>query len=192
MKNGIFVLVFLASALTRIFLLGSAPERLVKSLGQDLTCAVFSDQNYENENGNQYDLYIPAGLDRTQDQNLILYIHGGSFNSGSKADGETWCRYYAAQGYITASVDYTLQMHGKDASVYHMYRQFDWFRYSHPCSVPGNGDSELHDSPAAEFQQIRFLQRPEGSHVRSESRVCSSGRTGCSGRFGNFCAELGQ
>ena len=88
MKNGIFVLVFLASALTRIFLLGSAPERLVKSLGQDLTCAVFSDQNYENENGNQYDLYIPAGLDRTQDQNLILYIHGGSFNSGSKADGE--------------------------------------------------------------------------------------------------------
>lgn len=99
MKNGIFVLVFLASALTRIFLLGSAPERLVKSLGQDLTCAVFSDQNYENENGNQYDLYIPAGLDRTQNQNLILYIHGGSFNSGSKADGETWCRYYAAQGY---------------------------------------------------------------------------------------------
>lgn len=125
MKNGIFVLVFLASALTRIFLLGSAPERLVKSLGQDLTCAVFSDQNYENENGNQYDLYIPAGLDKTQDQNLILYIHGGSFNSGSKADGETWCRYYAAQGYITASVDYTLQMHGKDASVYQMNKEIE-------------------------------------------------------------------
>ena len=81
---------------------------------------------------------------------------------------------------------------GRRGYFYRMYRQFDWFRYSHPCSVPGNGDSELHDSPAAEFQQIRFLQRPEGSHVRSESRVCSSGRTGCSGRFGNFCAELGQ
>ena len=53
MKNGIFVLVFLASALTRIFLLGSAPERLVKSLGQDLTCAVFSDQNYEKEKNNK-------------------------------------------------------------------------------------------------------------------------------------------
>ena len=53
-------------------------------------------------------------------------------------------------------------------------------------------EGELHDSPAAKFQQIHFLQRPEGSHVRSESRVCSSGRTGCSGRFGNFCAELGQ
>ena len=86
---------------------------------------VFRDQNYENENGNRYDLYIPAGLDRMQDQNLILYIHGGSFNSGSKADGETWCRYYAAQGYITASVDYTLQMHGKDASIYQMNKEIE-------------------------------------------------------------------
>ena len=103
---GIFVLVFLASALTRIFLLGSAPERLVKSLGQDLTCTVFSDQHYENENGNRYDLYIPAGLDRMQDQNLILYIHGGSFNSGSKADGETWCRYYLMGAYILHNVPY--------------------------------------------------------------------------------------
>ena len=123
--TGIFVLVFLAAALARVYLLGSAPERLVKSLGQDLTGTVFRDQNYENENGNRYDLYIPAGLDRMQDQNLILYIHGGSFNSGSKADGETWCRYYAAQGYITASVDYTLQMHGKDASIYQMNKEIE-------------------------------------------------------------------
>ena len=87
--TGIFVLVFLAAALARVYLLGSAPERLVKSLGQGLTGTVFRNQIYENENGNRYDLYIPAGLDRMQDQNLILYIHGGSFNSGSKADGET-------------------------------------------------------------------------------------------------------
>lgn len=121
----IFVLVFLATALARVYLLGSAPERLVKSLGQDLTGTVFRDQIYENENGNRYDLYIPAELDRMQDQNLILYIHGGSFNSGSKADGETWCRYYAAQGYITASVDYTLQMHGKDVSIYQMNKEIE-------------------------------------------------------------------
>lgn len=76
--TGIFVLVFLAAALARVYLLGSAPERLVKSLGQDLTGTVFRDQNYENENGNRYDLYIPAELDRMQDQNLILYIHGGA------------------------------------------------------------------------------------------------------------------
>ena len=48
--TGIFVLVSLAAALARVYLLGSAPERLVKSLGQDLTGTVFRDQNYENEN----------------------------------------------------------------------------------------------------------------------------------------------
>ena len=122
---GIFLLFFLASALVRISLLGSAPERLIKKATQDSTGDIFKNQNYENENGNQYDLYIPSGLDKTQNQYLILYIHGGSFNSGSKEDGETWCKYYAAQGYITASVDYTLQMQGKDASIYQMNEEIE-------------------------------------------------------------------
>ena len=122
---GIFLLFFLASALVRISLLGSAPERLIKKATQDSTGDILKNQNYENENGNQYDLYIPSGLDKTQRQYLILYIHGGSFNSGSKEDGETWCKYYAAQGYITASVDYTLQMQGKDASIYQMNEEIE-------------------------------------------------------------------
>ena len=122
---GIFLLFFLASALVRISLLGSAPERLIKKATQDSTGDIFKNQNYENENGNQYDLYIPSGLDKTQNQYLILYIHGGSFNSGSKEDGEAWCKYYAAQGYITASVDYTLQMQGKDASIYLMNEEIE-------------------------------------------------------------------
>jgi len=122
---GIFLLFFLASALVRISLLGSAPERLIKKATHDSTGDIFKNQNYENKNGNQYDLYIPSGLDKTQNQYLILYIHGGSFNSGSKEDGETWCKYYAAQGYITASVDYTLQMQGKDASIYQMNEEIE-------------------------------------------------------------------
>ena len=88
MKNGIFVLVFLASALTRIFLLGSAPERLVKSLGQGLTGTVFRDQIYENENGNRYDLYIPAGLDRMQDQNLTFHGSGALDFQSQKINGK--------------------------------------------------------------------------------------------------------
>ena len=122
---GLFVLVFLASALIRISLLGSAPERFVRSLGQDSDGEVFRNLAYDNANGNQYDLYVPSGLDKSQNQYLILFIHGGSFNSGSKDDGETWCRYYASQGYITASVDYTLQMHGKDASIYQMNEEIE-------------------------------------------------------------------
>ena len=46
-----------------------------------------------------------------------MYIHGGSFNSCSKEDGDLWCKYYATKGYITATIDYTLQNQGKDASI---------------------------------------------------------------------------
>ena len=118
-----FIVVFLISALIRIMLLGSAPERLIKvewDVGE-----IYSNLDYENDNGNQYDLYIPSGLDKLENQYLILFIHGGSFNSGSKEDGESWCKYYATKWYITASVDYTLQNQGKDASIYLMNEEIE-------------------------------------------------------------------
>ena len=91
-----------------------------KSVGE-----IYSNLDYENDNVNQYDLYIPSGLDKSENQYLILFIHGGSFNSGSKEDGESWCKYYATKGYITASVDYTLQNQGKDASIYLMNEEIE-------------------------------------------------------------------
>lgn len=120
-----FIVVFLISALIRIMLLGSAPERLIKVEWDESVGAIFSSLDYENDNGNQYDLYIPSGLDKSENQYLILFIHGGSFNSGSKEDGESWCKYYATKGYITASVDYTLQNQGKDASIYLMNEEIE-------------------------------------------------------------------
>ena len=80
---------------------------------------------YENTNGHKYDLYIPSGLDESQNQYLILFIHGGSFNSGAKEDGDAWCKYYATKGYITATVDYTLQAHGQEASIYLMNSEIE-------------------------------------------------------------------
>lgn len=120
-----FIVVFLISALIRIMLLGSAPERLIKVEWDESVGEIFSSLDYENDNGNQYDLYIPSGLDKSENQYLILFIHGGSFNSGSKEDGESWCKYYATKWYITASVDYTLQNQGKDASIYLMNEEIE-------------------------------------------------------------------
>ena len=120
-----FIVVFLISAITRIMLLGSAPERLIKVEWDESVGDIYSNLDYENDNGNQYDLYIPSGLDKSENQYLILFIHGGSFNSGSKEDGESWCKYYATKGYITASVDYTLQNQGKDASIYLMNEEIE-------------------------------------------------------------------
>ena len=120
-----FIVVFLISALIRIMLLGSAPERLIKVEWDESVGEIYSYLDYENDNGNQYDLYIPSGLDKLENQYLILFIHGGSFNSGSKEDGESWCKYYATKWYITASVDYTLQNQGKDASIYLMNEEIE-------------------------------------------------------------------
>lgn len=120
-----FIVVFLISALIRIMLLGSAPERLIKVEWDESIGEIYSNLDYENDNGNQYDLYIPSGLDKLENQYLILFIHGGSFNSGSKEDGESWCKYYATKWYITASVDYTLQNQGKDASIYLMNEEIE-------------------------------------------------------------------
>lgn len=120
-----FIVVFLISALIRIMLLGSAPERLIKVDWDESVGEIYSNLDYENDNGNQYDLYIPSGLDKLENQYLILFIHGGSFNSGSKEDGESWCKYYATKWYITASVDYTLQNQGKDASIYLMNEEIE-------------------------------------------------------------------
>ena len=120
-----FIVVFLISALIRIMLLGSAPERLIKVEWDESVGEIYSNLDYENDNGNQYDLYIPSGLEKLENQYLILFIHGGSFNSGSKEDGESWCKYYATKWYITASVDYTLQNQGKDASIYLMNEEIE-------------------------------------------------------------------
>lgn len=120
-----FIVVFLISALIRIMLLGSAPERLIKVEWDESVGEIYSNLDYENDNVNQYDLYIPSGLDKLENQYLILFIHGGSFNSGSKEDGESWCKYYATKWYITASVDYTLQNQGKDASIYLMNEEIE-------------------------------------------------------------------
>lgn len=61
-----------------------------------------------------YDLYLPASKESDGTYALVLYVHGGGFTGGSRKDGETWCKYMTAKGYVSASMDYTLQ--GKKGS----------------------------------------------------------------------------
>lgn len=65
------------------------------------------DLNENEQTG--YDLYVPANVNTEKNYSLILYIHGGGFTSGDKADGEYLCKYYASKGYVCASVNYTLE-----------------------------------------------------------------------------------
>ena len=116
----LFVVVFVISALVRVNMLGSAPMKLLLVQWDDTIGTVYSDLNHENDYGHKYDLYVPSNIDKGKAQQLILYIHGGSFNSGTKEDGEVWCKYYASKGYITASLDYSLQTVQEDASLVRM------------------------------------------------------------------------
>lgn len=118
-----FVVTFFGSALISMNLTGSAPSRLLKTDWNEHAGTIYRDLAYHNDNGHGYDLYIPSGLDKSENQHLILYIHGGSFNSGAKEDGDAWCKYYASRGYITATVDYTLQKSGVKADLNLMNEQ---------------------------------------------------------------------
>ncbi len=70
------------------------------SIGTKISSLTYAEGQYNN-----YDLYLPSD---TSANSLILFIHGGSFTSGDKADEDAWCKYFAAKGYITATTNYTL------------------------------------------------------------------------------------
>ena len=66
--------------------------------------------DYDENERNIYDLYIPYYAEKRKDQNngIILFIHGGSWIEGSKESFDTFCKVYAQMGYITATMSYTL------------------------------------------------------------------------------------
>ena len=79
-------------------------------------------KDYEKNDRNIYDLYIPQyALDRKNEINgIILWIHGGAWKSGIKEEMDIFCHLYSQQGYISATVEYTL-LFGK-------YKDFNIFR----------------------------------------------------------------
>lgn len=115
----LFLFVFVLSALLTANYFGSLPQRLMWVEWNDTIGTTYTDLDYTNEKGHQYDLYIPNSLNKDEMQYLILFIHGGSFNSGKKEDGASFCEYYADKGYITATLDYTLQTKGGGGASLH-------------------------------------------------------------------------
>ena len=69
---------------------------------------VLSGLSYGTEKTNKYDLYLPADVERGKDAPLLLLIHGGSWTEGNRGDIAYACKYYAKNGCITATMDYSL------------------------------------------------------------------------------------
>ncbi|MCM1561802.1 MAG: alpha/beta hydrolase [Butyrivibrio sp.] len=83
----------------------------------DASGTIIKDLKFGDRDETGYDLYIPSGLDKEQNQSLILFIHGGGFTGGDKADEDIWCKFFASKGYITASVNYTLKDGRHDSNI---------------------------------------------------------------------------
>lgn len=53
------------------------------------------------------DVYQPAGDTETA-RPVVMWVHGGGFTDGDKAEMEFFCRYYAARGYVAIAPNYRL------------------------------------------------------------------------------------
>ena len=75
------------------------------------------DLHYGDGEREVYDLYLPEDTTDPKATHLILFIHGGSWKSGDKKDGQYWCRNLASKGYTTASISYTLKTKKTDTNI---------------------------------------------------------------------------
>ena len=75
------------------------------------------DLRYGDGEREVYDLYLPEDITDPKATHLILFIHGGSWQSGDKKDGQYWCRNLASKGYTTASICYTLKTKKTDTNI---------------------------------------------------------------------------
>ena len=67
-------------------------------------------KDYEKNERNIYNLYIPQyAMDRMKDYNgIFLWIHGGAWISGNMESMDIFCKLTSFQGYISATLGYTL------------------------------------------------------------------------------------
>ncbi len=79
-----------------------------------------ADLAYGDATAQTYDLYTPAGPKRDA-YGLVVFIHGGGFTGGDKAEGATISKWAVSKGYVAASLNYTLYKDdGSGASILEM------------------------------------------------------------------------
>lgn len=124
MKNNKAFLVIVASIIlilmTSCFAVIEARNNLNETfavLDVDYNGEVIKDLRYGDQPRNLYDLYLPEDTSNANAQHLILFIHGGSWTSGSKEDGEAYCRNFSEHGYTSATISYTLFADGYNPTI---------------------------------------------------------------------------
>ena len=52
-----------------------------------------------------------------------MFIHGGGFTGGDKAEGEVWGKYFVSKGYVCASINYTIHTEQTPSNLKIMYQE---------------------------------------------------------------------
>lgn len=102
-------------------------ENTYKGLGFDVN----NNEDYGvNIDNNNFDLYVPKGLKKDEDQTVVLFIHGGAWVSGLKTHVNPYVKEFTKRGYISATIEYTLlnrdfENEHKDLSVFRDLDEID-------------------------------------------------------------------
>ena len=77
------------------------------------------------KSNNNYDLYIPKGINKKEKHIVMLFIHGGAWIGGFKTDVNPYVYQFANEGYITATIKYTLLKKSMDDPSLSLFRDLD-------------------------------------------------------------------
>ncbi len=122
MRKVIFILVSLVLllSLTSCFAMMDVRNKEEESysiLDVDYKGQVIKDLYYGTGERNVYDLYLPEDKTSEKAKHLILFIHGGSWTGGDKEAGDVYCTYFSHQGYVSATMNYTLKSKTVDTNI---------------------------------------------------------------------------
>lgn len=98
-------------------------KKFVANTGQDETWSEedgtsYLDIVYNPETGNKLDIFVPADLDTSRANGLLLFVHGDEGGEGSKEWERHNCYRYAKAGYITAAADYSLHTAANPVTIF--------------------------------------------------------------------------
>ncbi len=99
------------------------------------------DVSYLNYEGKDYALsvWLPKNTEEKSSP-ILLWIHGGSWVSGSHHDSAAHCRYFSEHGYLVASVEYPLstdETHLYDIQQGAVAKAVQWLKH-HAASIGGD------------------------------------------------------
>ena len=108
---------------------------------QDGDTSYDGDVAYLNYEGKDYALsvWLPKNT-KEKSSPILLWIHGGSWVSGSRHDSAAHCRYFSEHGYLVASVEYPLstdETHLYDIQQGAVAKAVQWLKH-HAASIGGD------------------------------------------------------